>query len=226
MEILFNFITNIFHKNVNREKIIYFIRSRLDSVYEMLRAKKQIPLPAEIIEDLVAIQMILIETKLVDPISIPQLDPQVISPSLINQAKALNWIAELSDGKVIHKGYLRVGTGKFLEWLAAYGNPEYSQFVKLNVEILLRHIEVKRNNAFKKFNEALTEDQVWLEQHDIAILFSKFTQRHRDLRMLNAAFKLNDWAFPYYSKISSLIRLVRFLRSLIEQEKAALELLE
>ena len=59
----------------------------------------------------------------------------------------------------------------------------------------------------------------------MAILFSREARRSGDLRMLNAALKLNDWAFPTHRRLPPSPRLARFLLSLAEQERAVRELL-
>jgi len=57
----------------------------------------------------------------------------------------------------------------------------------------------------------------------VAVLFARAARRRGDLRFLNAAFKLNDWAYPVHRRIRPGPRLARYLLSLAEQETAVSE---
>jgi hypothetical protein len=69
------------------------------------------------------------------------------------------------------------------------------------------------------------QDTLWLERHAVAVLFCHQAQCSHDLRFLNAALKLNDWAFPYYQKPVSKQRLASYVQALNAQEQAIQELL-
>ena len=74
--------------------------------------------------------------------------------------------------------------------------------VQDNLERLLRHVEVKRKEALVAKQDTPDSDTLWLERHAVALLFCHQASRSHDLRFLNAAMKLNDWAFPYYQRRS------------------------
>ncbi len=59
----------------------------------------------------------------------------------------------------------------------------------------------------------------------IAILFARAARRRGDLRFLNAALKINDWAYSPHRRIRPGPRRGRYLLSLAEQEMALAEAL-
>ncbi|MDK2979797.1 MAG: hypothetical protein PWQ55_144 [Chloroflexota bacterium] len=117
------------------------------------------------------------------------------------------------------RGVLQPGCGRYLDVLSGTG-PQADACL----EKLLRHVEVKRRKALRKFNRELSAEDQWLERCDVCILFSRFARRRKDLRFLNAAFKLNEWYFREISAASETVQ-VRQLLSLAEQEASAGELL-
>jgi hypothetical protein len=112
-----------------------------------------------------------------------------------------------------------------LDWLAEHGDTAAKALVNDNLERLLRHVEVKRKDALVAQQDKLDVDALWLERHAVAVLFCHQAIRSHDLRFLNAALKLNDWAFPYYQKPVSEIRLAGYVQALTVQEQATQELL-
>jgi hypothetical protein len=86
-------------------------------------------------------------------------------------------------------------------------------------------VEVKRQNALRKFSPILPTEAQWLERCDVSILFSRIARRRGDLRFLNAAFKMNEWYLKELRSLNMDTVQVRLLLALAEQELSAGELL-
>jgi len=130
--------------------------------------------------------------------------------------------AEFEDMNVENcfaRGVLRPGCGRYLDALSRSGTQ-----ADAILESLLRHVEVRRQNAVGKFSQELPEETQWLERCDISILFSRFARRRRDLRFLNTAFKMNAWYLKETRGMSDAVQ-ARLLLALAEQERSAGELL-
>jgi hypothetical protein len=87
------------------------------------------------------------------------------------------------------------------------------------VESLLRHVELRRERALERI-KAWGPEPFWLERHEAAILLAAATRRSHDPRYLNAAFKLNDYAWRAHRHFRLDPRHVKYLRSLAEAELA------
>jgi len=148
-----------------------------------------------------------------------------IEPIIIDSKSAKTWLSNLPDGKVLVSGKLIPGSGRTLDWLAEHGSTSARAIVNDNLERLLRHVEVKRKEALVAQQDVLDLDTLWLERHAVTVLFCHQAQRSHDLRFLNAAMKLNDWAYPYYQRPVSELRLASYVQALSTQEQAAGELL-
>jgi hypothetical protein len=92
------------------------------------------------------------------------------------------------------------------------------------LESLLRHVETRRRAGLRLLSAREGGDP-WMEWLAIAILFARAARRRGDLRFLNAALKINDWAYPSHRRIRLGPRLARYLLSLAEQETALAEAL-
>jgi hypothetical protein len=135
------------------------------------------------------------------------------------------WLAGLPGGRIIIGKAIVAGAGRNLDLLDEEDDPQLRGFLTLSLEGLLRHVEVKRRDCLSEFYPPLRAEEFWLQRHDISILFSRHARRRGDLRMLNAAFKLNDWAYPHYCRNALRAPLARYLLALTEQEIAAKELM-
>ena len=144
---------------------------------------------------------------------------------VIDADTAQTWLSNLPGGKVLANGLLVPGSGRLLDWLAVHGDAAAKALVNDNLERLLRHVEVKRKEALVVQQDKTDVDALWLERHAVAVLFCHQAIRSHDLRFLNAVLKLNDWAFPYYQKPVSELRLASYVRALTVQEQTAQELL-
>ena len=146
-------------------------------------------------------------------------EPQIPSPSEFNR-----WRENLNEGRVAGPQGLAPGTGLML--LSLLENPRHEAgFLESELERLLRRVEVKRQKALDSAEEH-DRQAAWLERHAVAILFSRVARHTQDLRFLNAALKLNDWAYPAHRGLRSGPGLSRYLWSLAEQETSWKELLE
>ncbi len=138
---------------------------------------------------------------------------------------ARGWLGRSRAGKVFSSGVLVVGAGQHLDRLEQHGTQRERAWARENIEVLLRQVEVRRKRWLLRTRPESKADGLWLEWHDVAVLFSRFARRNGDLRILNASFKLNDWAFPIHQGKVAPYRLARYLLALAEQEAAAGELL-
>jgi hypothetical protein len=145
--------------------------------------------------------------------------------AVIDADAAQTWLSNLPDGKVLANGKIVPGSGRMLDWLAVHGDAAAKALVNDNLERLLRHVEIKRKEALIPNQETPDIETLWLERYAVVVLFCHQAQRSHDLRFLNAALKLNDWAFPYYQKPVSELRLASYVQALTVQEQAVKELL-
>lgn len=136
--------------------------------------------------------------------------------------KARQW-ARWPEGKLIVGGFVLPGAGQHLDVLAAAGDPQDAGLVANGFESLLRHVETRRRSALTLRNSH-DHREGWLEKHHVAVALSRHSCRTRDLRWLNAALKLNDWAFPVHQRLRPSLQLAHYLRAVAEQEAAAREL--
>ncbi len=132
------------------------------------------------------------------------------------------WIERVPGGKVVTAKRLVKGTGLWLDRIESAGYKQHREFADCNLQSLLRHVEIRREKCLQPVLPALSASQQWLEKHDVAILFARSARRRHDLRLLNAAMKLNDWAYPSHRKLPVT---PRYLLSLAEQEKSVQELM-
>ncbi|MGD8603207.1 MAG: hypothetical protein PVF49_01410 [Anaerolineales bacterium] len=144
-------------------------------------------------------------------------------PKLASPSEFLHWRENLSDERVLTRSGLAPGAGLML--LSILDDPgRHATFLQSQLELLLRRVEVKRRAALETAGQ-LDPQAEWLERHAVAILFSRAARQTRDLRYLNAALKLNDWAFHSHKNLQAGPRLDRYLWALAEQETSWKELL-
>ncbi len=146
------------------------------------------------------------------------------SKELVSLSELMAWEKGLGDGKVIHSGVVKAGTGYFLDQADHKEKVFRDSFVFDNLERLLKHIETRREHSLQKFDPLDGADSPWLERLDIILLFIRTARRRKDPRFLNAALKLNDMYFLKIRRKSTLAEMVRFLLALVEQELTFKEL--
>lgn len=138
--------------------------------------------------------------------------------------EAVEWTGSLPQGKVVSGQHIQPGSGRFLSVLLQEARPDQEDFLKRSLESLLRHVETRRKTSLC-LTEPRAAHEAWLEKHDVSILFSRGARRFQDLRLLNAAAKLNDWAFRAHRRLHPGRALIRYLLALAEYERTARELL-
>ena len=134
----------------------------------------------------------------------------------IQEIDPAKWIEALPKGRMVSAKGLTASSGSNL--LILLGDDlGYEQLIGDNMERLLRHVEVKREQALQLDPPAPPKD-TWMEKHAVSVAFSRWSRRHGDMRYLNAALKLNDWALPSHARSAFSPVLVRFLLALAEAE--------
>jgi hypothetical protein len=129
------------------------------------------------------------------------------------------WLASLGEGKVIGRSGLMPGAGTALIGLLEQPPEDRTFDLDALLESLLRHVETRRK-AGLRLSWAPEGQDPWMEWLAIAILFTRAASRRGDLRFLNAALKINDWAYPSHRRTRLGPRLARYLLSVAEQETA------
>lgn len=152
----------------------------------------------------------------------PQYTEEMDSLSHIDGAEL--WMEKLYSGHVISRGVVMPGTGENLDILDFHGSRE--EFVQIEAERLLRHVENRRAKSLNQFSEDMDSRQVFKEKVDILFFFSRYALRHHDPRFLNSAFKLTEWLMDSYRKIKDDQLCALFLLALAQQEQSAGELLK
>jgi hypothetical protein len=156
---------------------------------------------------------------------IPEVPAETTEDDMVkstNTENALEWLRGRPDEKVIQRGMVSSGCGLNLDALL---NAGLAKQISVNMEDLLRHVEVRREKCLQDFSPSLSDRERWLERLDICILFSRWSRGQHDLRFLNAVFKLNEFWFPALKNSRDAHVFSRFYLSLAEQELSAKELL-
>lgn len=138
---------------------------------------------------------------------------------------ARHWRRSLCSKGVLENGRFAVGAGSMLDVLDRFGADEERRFAESQCDRLLRHVEISRRHCLTRSLPALSRPALLLERCEVAILFSRLAVRHRDLRYLNTAFKMNDWFLHRRLDSWAPMQRGRIMRSLAEQEFAAEALL-
>jgi hypothetical protein len=137
-------------------------------------------------------------------------------PNLPSQKQFEGWLKALPQERVIDRTGLAPSTGLML--LSVLEAPGLQRtFLHSELERIMRRIEVKRQSALRLPPNTASQN-AWMEKHAIAILLSRAALVFQDLRFLNAALKLNDWAFPSHRRLHRGPQVERYLWSLVEQE--------
>jgi hypothetical protein len=127
-----------------------------------------------------------------------------------------------SSDPVLHKGSIAKDVvDSFLAASRDEGLTSAGQ--KVQMERLLRHIEVHRQGALQ-FDKILTEDERWDAIHHVSLLCTLFARQEGDYRFLNAALKLNDWSYRHHRKKEYGVPLLGYLEALLEAEIALMEM--
>lgn len=92
------------------------------------------------------------------------------------------------------------------------------------LDALLRHVEIRRKRSLQ-LSADQRPSQRWFEVHDSAILLARSARTYMDLRYLNAALKLNDWALPVHRRSVPADLLARYLLAVSEVRLAVEKML-
>ncbi|HAF62666.1 MAG TPA: hypothetical protein DCK95_10125 [Anaerolineaceae bacterium] len=136
---------------------------------------------------------------------------------LVMTEQITTWRETLEDDRIIHKGSLTAGSASML-WGMLHAQTSDDLFLQQNLELILRHVEVKRENALTRYGAALTSAQMWEERCCYALVFSNYALLHQDWRFLNAALKMNEWFWKEYHSLFTVRSVIPLLTSLAEQE--------
>ncbi len=131
------------------------------------------------------------------------------------------WRAD-TDEPIVRSGKIDVGGIEALRMAVDREEP-LKATQRASLEALLRHVEVWKQGALR-FVDPQTEKERWQAVASMSLLFNRYAQRVGDFRYLNAALKLNDWAYGYFIKGHNLESQLRFLLALSETEATFLEL--
>jgi hypothetical protein len=146
-------------------------------------------------------------------------DPEglVVEPSysLPGKVQAEEWFENRGADELVIKAQVERFTALRLLVLLSEGEGFRKDEVIRALEGLLRHVEVRRK-ACLSLRRAENPMDRWYEVHDTAILFARTALRLGDLRYLNAAMKLNDWALRVHRRSVPADLLVRFVLSVSE----------
>jgi folate-dependent phosphoribosylglycinamide formyltransferase PurN len=105
---------------------------------------------------------------------------------------------ETPPAKLIEARRLAPGGGRWLEQLAREGREVAPR--RAATEMLLRHVEVERTQSLQLASVPPSSVAAWIERHAVATHFARQARRDGDVRLLNAALKLNDWAYPRHRR--------------------------
>lgn len=126
-------------------------------------------------------------------------------------------------GGCLRRKQLEMGAGRRLERLAVENAAD--ALLADETESLLRHVEIARRSSLEVSGQPRHSATAWIERHAVAIYFARQARRVGDLRLLNAALKLNDWAFARHRRRAEGEPLAWYLLALAEQELAVDRLL-
>lgn len=147
-----------------------------------------------------------------------QLDIRAPSP-----AEVAAWLKSLPEGKAFDKGVVRAGMARCMDALEAAGDTR-EPLVDETLERVLRHIEIKRRKSLSQFDPQLSSSNTWIERCYTQVWFSRAARRRRDLRLLNAALKLQDWLIQAYRPTWPETLRVHTLYAVAETEEAFAEI--
>ena len=149
--------------------------------------------------------------------------PQAGKVSLPSNVKIQAWVDHLEGERILHKGIAAAGSAYML-WKMLLSEQRNDAFLEQNLEVILRHVEVKRKHALLRYSGELTCAQIWRERCGYALVFSRYAMIRQDWRFLNAALKLNEWLWKEFHSPFSTRAVLPLLASLVEQEYAFQEL--
>ena len=116
------------------------------------------------------------------------------------------------------RGCLMSGAALWFEHVTTLGSDSDKLFAE--AESLLRHVEVKRGRCLQPADCETSLLQRDLDRYRISVGFIRLTEKTSDLRFLNAAIKINDWAIKARRNRIPGQAAAKLLLSIALQEKA------
>jgi hypothetical protein len=144
---------------------------------------------------------------------------------LPTQEQALRRLQELSQQGLIQDGFIQPDVGEVLTAMLLLESKVVEPETVSWMERLLRHVEVRRKDSLRTHPTQSDRDRNKV-RHDMALCFMTASRRWDDVRFLNSALKLNDWAFPSYRGKSINPSLTRYLLALTGCELAVREVVQ
>jgi hypothetical protein len=216
---LFRWAAGLLEESIPASELRAFLACSLERAEVAFRANQSLlPLPAP--SELVLARRLATEAGVPVNPSATHLHPA--DTGSVSSDNLRKWLGSLAEGKLTPSKGIAVGIGDILLALLDSDLPEAAAFLQPALESLLRHVETRRKDCLPLSPEGPVE-AAWMEKHAVAILFARASRRRRDLRFLNAAMKMNDWAYPVHRRSPVGPRLVRYLLALAEQERSASE---
>lgn len=132
---------------------------------------------------------------------------------------ALAWRDGMAGRMPVSGAGVPEGTSGMLASLLEHDGVAAGDFVVGCVERIMRHVELRRAQAFPP-RPGISIEGLWVEKHQAAMLLARASQILGDLRFLNAALKLNDLSYRHHRRFQLDLRHILYLRALAEQELA------
>jgi hypothetical protein len=148
---------------------------------------------------------------------LPTLDVDLLMP-----AERPAWSVPVQDQPVISQATIQ--TGVVVALLAKVGQADKPSAGQIReMEALLRYVEVRRQGGLK-FSPSVSRLERWVAIQNMSLLFTRFARQQHDYRFLNAAMKLNDWAYKHHRHVRFGQGSLGYLQAVLEAEAALLEM--
>lgn len=134
------------------------------------------------------------------------------------EEQAVEWLNVRSEMGIVDKGSVERFTAIHLLSILQGQDGAGDLQIKAFVETLLRHVELRRKRCLRLSHGGSTAR--WFEKHDTAILLARGARKYNDLRYLNAAMKLIDWALPVHRRSVPTDLLARYVLAVSEVQLA------
>lgn len=139
--------------------------------------------------------------------------------SLPTQEEARAWLKKQDIKQFIKHGTVERFTAKHILVLVEHQHGEQDLEIKGFIEKMLRHVEVRRKDCLRLRHGGSLADR-WFERHDASILMALSAREFNDLRYLNVAMKLMDWALPVHRRSVPADLLARYILAISEVQIA------
>jgi hypothetical protein len=133
--------------------------------------------------------------------------------------QALAWFNETGEGGLIERGAVERFTALYLITILNHRDDQQAPAIESSVERLMRHVELRRKKCLQLRDDRRLSER-WFELNDTAILMARSACSYGDLRYLNAALKLTDWALPVHRRSVPVDLLVRYVLAVSEVQSS------